>query len=60
MEKKFLNANDVAQCMDISVSMAYKVIRKLNNELNAAGYLTIAGKVSRAYLETRLYGGLPA
>ena len=60
MEKKFLNANDVAQCMDISVSMAYKVIRKLNNELNAAGYLTIAGNVSRAYLETRLYGGLSA
>ena len=58
MEKKFLSANEVAIYLDVSVSMAYKVIRQLNDELKNAGYITIAGKVNRAYLETRIYGGL--
>ena len=58
MEKKFLGANEVAIYLDVSVSMAYKVIRQLNDELKNAGYITIAGKVNRAYLETRIYGGL--
>ena len=58
MEKKFLNANDVAGCLDVSVSMAYKVIRQLNKELKEAGYITISGKVNKTYFETRIYGGL--
>lgn len=57
MEKKgFLNANDVATIMDISVPMAYKIIRRLNNELIAQGFITIAGRISRAYFESKVYG----
>jgi len=56
-EKRFLTAKDVAQYMDISVSMAYKIIRKLNGELNSMGYLTVPGKVSRKYFEDKVYGG---
>ena len=37
-EKRFLKADDVARCMEISVPMAYKIIRKLNDELSAKGY----------------------
>lgn len=54
--KRFLNVNDVSEYMDISVPMAYKIIRALNEELRAQGYITIAGKVSRAYFERKVYG----
>lgn len=57
--KRFLNVNDVAQYLDISVPTAYKIIRQLNGELGKKGYLTVAGRVSRTYFEQKVYGGLP-
>ena len=54
--KRFLNVQDVAAFMDISVPMAYKIIRRLNEELAAQGYITVAGKVSRVYFEEKVYG----
>ncbi len=55
--KLYLKANDVAACMQISVPMAYKIIRRLNAELTAMGYLVVAGRVSRRYFEEKVYGG---
>lgn len=54
----FLNAQDVATIMSISVSKAYKVIASMNSELEKMGYLTIHGRVSKTNFETRIYGGL--
>ena len=56
--KRFLNVNDVATFMGISVPMAYKIIRRLNDELSAQGFITVAGKVSRCYFEQKVYGGV--
>ena len=56
-EKMYLRAEDVANYMEISVPMAYKIIRKLNDELTAQGYLVVAGRVSRRYFEQKIYGG---
>ena len=56
--KRFLNASDVASFMGISVPMAYKIIRRLNEELSAQGFITVAGKVSRCYFEQKVYGGI--
>lgn len=56
--KRFLNASDVANFMGISVPMAYKIIRRLNNELSAQGFITVAGKVSRCYFEQKVYGSI--
>lgn len=58
--KRFMNADDVAEFMGVSVPMAYKIIRKLNTELLEQGYLTVAGRVSRRYFEQKVYGGLGA
>lgn len=58
--KKYLCATDVAQYMEISVPMAYKIIRRLNDELKADGYIVISGKINRAYFESRIYSGIPA
>lgn len=52
--KQFLSAKDVAGRMQISLSMAYKIIRRLNKELTQKGYIVVSGKVSRSYFERRL------
>lgn len=54
--KNFLNVNDVAGYMGVSIPLAYKIIRRLNNELAAQGYITVAGKVSRRYFDQKVFG----
>ena len=54
--KNFLNAADVSEYMDISIPMAYKIIRNLNDELKAQGFITVAGKINRLYFEQKVNG----
>lgn len=54
--KNYLTADDVAKYMGISVSMAYKVIRSLNEEMKKQGYITICGKVNRRFFEMKANG----
>jgi hypothetical protein len=42
--------------MGTSNSFAYKIIKQLNTELEAKGFITVAGKVSRQYFHERVYG----
>ncbi|MFQ8915001.1 MAG: LysR family transcriptional regulator [Blautia sp.] len=56
MENKFIRADDVAQELNVSKPYAYKLIRKLNEELKVQGFITIAGRVNRQYFYERLYG----
>ena len=53
--KHFLNARYVSQLMDVSIAKAYKIIRQLNDELSACGYITVSGKISKAYFEKKVY-----
>ena len=55
----FLTAPEAAQLLHISTSHAYKVIHRLNQELKAQGFLTIAGRISRDYLLQRTMGKAP-
>ena len=55
--KRFLNARDVAGFMNVSVPMAYKIIRRLNDELSVQGYITVSGRVSRHYFEQKVFSG---
>ena len=53
----FLRVEDVADILGISKSYAYKIVHKLNAELKAKGFLTIAGRINRQYfLEKTCYG----
>lgn len=52
----FVNAATVAADFGVSESMAYRIIKKLNAELNEKGYITVAGRVSRQYYQERTYG----
>ena len=56
MENRFIRADDVAQELNVSKPYAYKLIRKLNEELKAKGFITVAGRVSRQYFSERIYG----
>ena len=51
-----MRVNEVAEELGVSVPYAYKLIRKLNQELEKDGFLVIAGKVPRRYFEKRWYG----
>ena len=55
MEKKFIRVDEVAKELGISESHAYKIMRKLNRELEAKGYITVAGRVNRQYFNERFY-----
>ena len=57
MESKlFVHAEEVASNFGISRTKAYAMIKKLNQELEEQGYLTVAGRVSRQYYMERTYG----
>ena len=57
--KSFMKVEEVAQELGISKSYAYKVVQKLNAELESKGYLTISGRVNKQYfMERTCYGAV--
>ncbi len=52
----FITAKEVAELLGISKSKAYAIIRELNEELSAKGFITVAGRVSRKFFEEKFYG----
>ena len=52
----FIKAEGGAKELDVSKPYAYKLIRKLNEELKNRGFITIAGKVNRQFFEEKIYG----
>lgn len=56
MKNRFIRVEEVAAELDVSKPYAYKLIRQLNEELQAKGFLTISGRVNRQYFNERFYG----
>lgn len=52
-ETILLRVDDVQKALQISEQKAYDVIRTLNEELNAQGYITIRGRVNKEYFMKR-------
>lgn len=50
-----MTANDVAQALGISKGHAYKIVRELNDELEAKGFIVVAGKIPRAFWDKKFY-----
>ena len=44
-----MTVDDVAQELGVSKQKGYRIIRQLNEELAAAGYMTVQAKVPRTY-----------
>ena len=56
VQRIYLTAKDIMELLGVSKSKAYGLIRKLNAELEAEGYIVITGKVSKKRFEERVYG----
>ena len=57
MNKQYITAKEISEMLGVSNSKAYSIIRELNTERKERGYLTIPGKVSRAFFFEKWYGG---
>lgn len=53
METDYVRVNEAAERLGCSITLAYGILRRLNSELKQKGYITIAGRVPRAYFEER-------
>lgn len=60
MTKQMFGAQEVADVTGMSTAYAFKLIRRLNGELEDKGVLTIPGKVDAAYFGKRVFGGSDA
>ena len=54
--KTYITAAELAESLGVSLGQAYKIIRQLNSELAKEGFITVAGKCPRRYLEKKWYG----
>lgn len=52
----FINADEVAEELGVSKPYAYKLVKRLNEELKEKGFLVISGRVSRQYFMENVYG----
>ena len=58
MSNTFLRVEEVAEEMEVSKSYAYKIVQRLNKELESMGYLTVAGRVNKPYFKEKVcYSG---
>lgn len=49
MDTLFMSADEVAKEMNVSKAYAYRIIQRLNKEMQDMGYITVAGKVNRKF-----------
>lgn len=54
--RMYYTAQDVQEMLGISRGMAYKIIREMNEDLASRSYITIPGKIPRAYFAEHYYG----
>ena len=52
----YITAAEMAEMLGISKPYAYKLIKQMNEELDAKGFITIPGKVATEYFEEKFYG----
>ena len=51
----YMRVQEVAQELGVSTAHAYKVIRRLNSELEQQGYIVLQGRVDRRYFHEKMY-----
>lgn len=53
--KQFYTVKDVMKILQVKEAKAYKIIRKLNEELEQRGYIVVSGKVPKRYFDEKVY-----
>jgi len=54
--KMFMRVAEVAEELDVSTGYAYKLIKKLNRELEKTGCIVISGRIDRRFFYEHFYG----
>lgn len=55
--KLYLTAGDISELIGVSLGTGYRIVRKLNSELEQEGFIVIAGKIPRKFFDQRYFGG---
>ena len=54
--KMYLSVEDIAELFGLSVSFAYRVVERMNDDLASKNYYAILGRVPTRYVEDKIYG----
>ena len=54
--KMYLSVEDIAELFGLSVSFAYRVVERMNADLESKNYYVILGRVPTRYVEDTIYG----
>ena len=54
--KMYLSVEDIAKLFGLSVSFAYRVVERMNADLESKNYYVILGRVPTRYVEDKIYG----
>ena len=52
----FMRVDEVAEELGVSKPYAYKLIKRMNEELAQTGCITIAGRIDRKFFHEKFYG----
>lgn len=55
-ERMYYTAQDLQEMLGISRALAYKILKKMNADLEARGFLVIPGRIPKAYFAEHYYG----
>ena len=51
---RFYSVEDVMSLLGVGKSKAYEIMKQFNKELEALGYYTVNGRVSKSYFDSRM------
>ena len=51
----FIFASEVSEKLCVSRAYAYRIVKRLNEELKEQGYITIDGRTSRRFFDEKFY-----
>lgn len=57
IEKLYYTASEVAKMVGVGRTTSYSLIKKMNNELEKAGFIIVDGKIPKEYFDAKYYGG---
>lgn len=55
-ESLYYTANEVMEMLGISRGHAYKIVKRLNEDLAKEGFIVISGRVPKRYFAEHYYG----
>lgn len=53
--KVFYNADDISVILTVSKPTAYRIIKRLNDELSNKGFIVVSGRVPKKYFDEKFY-----